>query len=112
MKQFILFIAITFLLVASAFALQTIPLLSATTSATVSNTFIVDQGRVVTVMLTGTVGSGETADIQISNDDGSTWISDSTQLTDTELVRVVVGPGLFRVNKGATAAAAGVTVSR
>ena len=112
MKRFILLVTIM-LLVTSAFAApQTINLLVATTDAAASNTFTADQGRVVTVMLTGTVGAGETADIQVSNDGGTTWISDSTQLTNTELIRVVVGPGLFRVNKGATAAAAGVTISR
>ena len=109
MKQFLLVILFCLLSITFVMA-DTITLLVATTDADQSNTFTVLKNEVIPVIFTGTVGSGETGDIQIW--DGAAWVSDSTQLTDTELIRVVVGPGLFRVDKSATAAAAGIAVSR
>ena len=99
------------LLAVCAFAETNKIVLAPTTSADQSDQFTVGNDQLVTVTFTGTVGVGETADIEISPDGGSTWVADSTQLTDTELIRVIVGPGRFRVNKGATVAAAGVVAT-
>lgn len=111
-KLLVVTIVIGLLLVSSpAFALRTFEVLAVTTSAAQSALFVVKQGQLATVIFTGTVGATETGTIQISNDNGTTWISATDQLTDTDLVRVIVAPGKYRVNKSATAAATGIYVA-
>ena len=59
------------------------------------------------------LAAAEVADLQISMDNGSTWVDyyvDGTQqqITDTNTGLVVLAPGLYRINKGATATATAV----
>lgn len=112
MKKVILTLVLfAFALSSVAFGVNTNQILAEQTAAAQSTSFAIEQGKFATVIFTGTVASGETADIEASSDSGTTWIADETQLTDTTLIRVIVGPGWFRINKGATAAAAGIAVS-
>ena len=86
-------------------------LLTNATGATTSEEFVVE-GQVTAVYRKGTVGSSESIDLQIK-DDGGNWLDVydnngvQVQLTDTIGSFRVVGPGVFRVNKGSTSAAAG-----
>lgn len=72
-----------------------------------SYAFKVFANNPMTIIGHGFAGSGDTIDVQISYDDGSTYVDcyrDGTQvqLTDTNNPVTVYGPGLFKVNKGAT----------
>ena len=112
MRKLFLSLAILLFIAGQSVALTTVTVLENTVSATQSDMFKAGNGESVTVIFTGTVGSGETADIQVTPDGGTTWVSDSRQLTDTELVLVIIGPGQFQVDKSATASAAGITITR
>lgn len=62
------------------------------------------------------LGSSETVDIQVSHNGGTTWQDlylDGTQvqLTSTNVMATLYGPGTYRASKGTTAAAVGVGAS-
>jgi len=87
-------------------------LLAAKTGADQSKSFYVAKDQVVTVMVSPDLATTETADIQISHDDGTTWADyiDGTavELTLTKNTLRLYGPMLYRVDKDATAGATGV----
>ena len=95
---------------------MTTQILAATTSAVASTSFIVggrsDQDGRATISVIGIAGA-ENADIQFSHDVGTTWtdlFQDGSQvrLTATNNMVTVYGPGLFRVDKEATAGATSI----
>ena len=92
-------------------------ILEATTSATQSTAVGVSSSDVpVHFFCTPALGSGETATLQISGDEGSTWqdyYDDGSvaQITDTNSGVVVVGNGMYRINKSATSSATAVVVA-
>lgn len=87
-------------------------LLAAQTGAGNSASFYVPQMLNATVICSPDLGAGETADIQISHDDGTTWVDyqdgAAVELTETQNAIRVYGPGLFRVAKDATSGATGI----
>jgi len=87
-------------------------LLAATTDADQSKDFYVNKDNVVTVMVSPDLATTETADIQISHDDGKTWADyidgSAIELTLTRNTVRLYGPMLYRVDKDATAGATGV----
>lgn len=89
-------------------------LINGTTSAVQSVYFIVDN-QIAAVYSKGTIGGGESIDLQVEDDAGS-WIN-VTDLNGADVALSatvssirVIGPGRFRLNKSATAAAAGAFV--
>lgn len=93
-------------------------LLAATTGATASSKVtVIAQGlrAPVTILVPG-LASGEYGDLQIYNSETTTWhdvYAEGAQVrfTDTTNVYSVFGPGEYRVNKAASAAAVGVYVT-
>lgn len=88
-------------------------IITETTAAANSKPISVSAGDLVTLALTGTYGGAEYADIQYTDDGGSTWFDlyqDGSQvrLSTTSNMKTIYGPGIFRVAKDATASAAGV----
>ena len=87
-------------------------LLAAKTGADQSKTFWVSKDQVVTVMVSPNLAGSETADIQISHDDGTTWADYldgiAVELTATKNTERLYGPMLYRVDKDATAGATGI----
>jgi len=93
-------------------------LLAPTTSGTASAILRVGKGsgghsesRPAAIFMPG-LGAGEFGDIQFSVNGGSTWnnlYEDGAQvrLSNTNNVELIAGPGVYRVNKTATAAAVG-----
>lgn len=94
--------------------MATFTLLAATTSADQSTAIrIEEQNLPAHFVCSPALAATETADLQYSADGGTTWIDyyiDGTQqqITDTNTGLVVVGPGFYRINKGATATATAV----
>lgn len=86
-------------------------LIEGTTSAKLSNPFIVQRGQIVGLSAWG-LGVGETAVVQRLNGDNSwTDITDpSGTMTDTEFQIKVNASGTYRVSKAATAARSGVDI--
>lgn len=90
-------------------------MITAGTGAVSSGVFEVGGDYLVSIYSKGTVGAGETIDLQVKNDLGS-WqdVSDDAgaqvQLTDSISSLRVLGPGVFRLDKGVTAAAAGAFI--
>lgn len=99
-----------------------ITLLAPITGAAASNSFRVGKGsgghsesRPIAIFMPG-IGVSEFGDVQFSHNGGTTWTNlfeDGTQvrLTNTNNAEVMAAPGLFRINKGVTAAAVGVFMS-
>ena len=94
-------------------------LLAPQTAAAASSPFKVSSeqngNRPVSVMTTGLAGA-ENADVQFSVNGGSIWndlFQDGSQVRLTAINNSVTiyGPGLYRVDKEATAGAAGVFIS-
>lgn len=86
--------------------------LSPTTSATASSSFFISGLERVTVICPGLAGA-ETAQLQISYDEGLTFIDyydrdGIVQFTATCNGLLVEGPGTFRVDKDASVGAVGV----
>jgi len=88
--------------------------LAAVTGAAQSSEFFVRQEEKITVMCSPNLVSAETAQIQISHDDGTTWVDANNgtalQLTATINMIVLDGPGIYRVDKDATVSATGIYV--
>ena len=76
-------------------------LLTSATGATTSQDIVVDN-QTVAIYRKGTVGSGESIDLQVKDDAGS-WVDvydnngDQVQLTNTIGSIRVIGPGTFRM---------------
>lgn len=94
-------------------------ILAATTSAAQSSSFDVggrpDQIGRATVMAIGIAGA-ENADIQFSHDAGTTWTDlfeagSQIRLTATNNMVTIYGPGVFRIDKEATAGATSIHLS-
>jgi hypothetical protein len=87
-------------------------LLTAATGAGNSDPFYVPQMRNATVIVSPDLAGAETADIQISHDDGTTWVdyqyNGAIELTATKNAERLYGPALYRVAKDATAGATGI----
>ena len=88
-------------------------IITETTDADQSKPISVSSGDLVTFALTGTYGATEYADVQYTDDGGSTWsdlYQDGSQvrLSTVNNMVTVYGPGIFRVDKDATSASAGV----
>lgn len=95
-----------------------VTLLAATTSSAQSTKVVVGRGEVpreqrpISISAPGMAGA-ENADVQFSQDGGTTWndlFEDGVQirLTATNNMITIFGPGVFRIDKEATAAAVGV----
>lgn len=84
-------------------------------TAAATGVFTLDRPDEGPVMLSQSgLAGAETVDLQISQDNGSTWIGvtesgSAVQLTLTNTTLQVAAPGIYRVNKGATGGA--VTVA-
>lgn len=90
-------------------------LIAVTTGAIASSPFELADGEAATIARVGTYATAEYARLQIHN--GATWIDvqqlgTNEQIDDTNSVMAVYAPGRYRVNKSATAAAAGVAIYR
>lgn len=88
-------------------------LIAATTAAATSAQFVVNEDRPTFVAL-GTYVDGEDATLEVWN--GTAWVSviveGTTQVLDEQnTVLTVYGRGIYRFNKDASAAAAGVVVT-
>lgn len=88
-------------------------IITETTSAANSGVISVSAHDHVSFALTGTFGATEYADVQYTDDGGSTWhdlYQDGAQVRmgTTNNMVTVYGPGMFRVAKDATSSAAGV----
>lgn len=87
-------------------------LIADTTSAAKSGIFSVSAGDNVSIAVSGTIATNEFIDVQYTDDGGTTWhdlFQDGSQvrLTDTNNMATIYGPGIFKLDKGATASAAG-----
>lgn len=70
-----------------------------------------------TFIVQGVQTAGENIDLQISTDDGTTYVDlyqdgSQVQLNDTNVAVTAYGPGLYRVNKGVTSNAIGIIATR
>ena len=77
--------------------------------ATNSSSFVARTRRHVTVFCVPALTAAEVATIQISNDNGITWINTTLgTISVTNTTRTVLSPGLYRVAKGASVTATAV----
>ena len=87
-------------------------LLAAQTGAGNSNPFYVPQMLNRTLIVSPDLAGSETADVQISRDDGTTWVDytdgSAVELSSTKNALRLYGPAWFRVAKEATAGATGI----
>lgn len=87
-------------------------LLAATTDADQSEAFYVPKDQVATVMASPDLATTETADIQLSHDDGKTYADyidgSAVELSLTKNAIRLYGPMWYRVDKDATAGATGI----
>jgi len=87
-------------------------ILDATTSAGNSELFFVVADTSVTIMTDIDLVSAETADVQITHDDGATWKDyldgSAVELTATLNALRLYGPAAYRVAKDATASATAI----
>ncbi len=92
-------------------------ILLAVTGAGTSDSFPVKDGATVSVYCSPNLAGAETADIQVSPDNGVTWVDylDGTaavELTATLNAIKLYGPGRFRIVKDATVSATGIWLQR
>ena len=90
-------------------------LLAPATGAGQSSAFFVGQGEIGTVIAEPLLQSAEKGTLQITNDDGTTWINalngdtpESNELSAATTVIYVKGPGLYRIDKDASTASVGI----
>ena len=87
-------------------------LLTAQTGAGNSDSFYVPQMLNRTLIVSPDLAGSETADVQISHDDGTTWADYldgiAVELTATKNSLRLYGPAWFRVAKDVTAGATGI----
>lgn len=87
-------------------------ILTATTSAGNSDSFYVRPDANVTIMPDIDLGAAETADVQISDDNGTTFKGyldgSAVELTATKNAIRLYGPAVYRVAKDATASATAI----
>lgn len=97
---------------------QTTLIAAATAAATSKDKgFYLKPGEEASVMCSPDLGSGELVTVQISHDNGATWVDykyggATIQLTNTQNAVVLTGPMLYRVSKGVTAGATGVFLTQ
>lgn len=85
-------------------------------SSAATGMYVIEPREAVTVMVTGTLTGSETIPVAISNDGGTTFPPYSSEGVPIELSLTntairLFGPCIFQMQKGATAAAAGVAMS-
>ena len=87
-------------------------ILAAQTGAGNSLPFYVGSHQKATVMASPNLAGGETADVQVSHDDGTTWIdiqdTSALELSATRTMLQLDGPALYRLAKDSTAGATGL----
>lgn len=90
-------------------------ILADATGAGQSSKFWVGTNETATVIAEPILAGVEKGTLQITNDDGTTWINalngdtpESNELSATTTVIYVKGPGLYRIDKDATAGATGI----
>lgn len=90
-------------------------ILADATGAGQSSEFWVGTNETATVVAEPIMDSTNKATLQITNDDGTTWIDaligdtpESHELSATTTIMKVHGPGLFRIDKDATTATIGI----
>ncbi len=92
--------------------MATTELLAPKTGADQTKNFYVPKDQVVTIMASPILDGSETADVQISHDEGHTFQDyiDSTavELTATKNAIRLYGPMMYRVDKDITASATGI----
>ena len=82
------------------------------TAASISTPIVVQTRRHVTVMASPALTAAETATIQISPDNGQTWIVSPIGVLDVgNTTRLIATPGLYRVSKGATVGSVAIYVA-
>ena len=92
-------------------------LLAATTSATASAAVNARANALpISFIAVPALGAGETGVIQVSPDNGTTWVNVisgglTQQLSPNDTVVTVYGSGLYRVNKGASAGSTAIYVA-
>jgi len=87
-------------------------LLAPTTDATQSANFYVPKDQVATVMCSPDLAGSETGDVQLSHDDGTTWVDyvdvSAVELSVSKNAIRLLGPMLYRIDKDSTAGATGI----
>ncbi len=91
-------------------------LLAAQTGAGNSEQFYIKQGEVATLICSPDLAGSETADVQISHDNGTTFVDyqdgGAIELSATKNAMRLYGPGLYRVAKDSTIGATGIFLQR
>lgn len=102
-----------FYFINEVFDVQMISLFNATTAAAISGGVSVDHGKATTFVADGTLETGETIPVEIRTASG--WVAvveggTAVALSADDNVVSTDKPGVYRVNKGVTSGAVGVTV--
>lgn len=93
--------------------MQMISLLSPSTSSAMSDGLAMERGQAITFAADGTLGTAETIPVEIKTASG--WMAvveggAAVALSADDNVVSTDKPGIYRVNKGVTSGAVGVTV--
>jgi len=83
-------------------------IITSQTAAAQSAEYHVDDDKQITVFAVPILVSAEVADIELTNDGGTTWVATGQQLTATVNILQLEGPASFRVNKGASTSATAI----
>jgi hypothetical protein len=90
---------------------------TAATAANQTSAFWVGNNETVTVTAVPLLQSAEKGTLQITNDDGTTWINalngdtpESNELSATTTVVYAKGPGNYRIDKDVSTAAVGIYI--
>ena len=76
---------------------------AAAAGVSLSNPIVARTNRHVTVFCVPALVAAEVATIEISPDNGKTWVlSGVASISATNTTRLIAAPGLYRVNKGAS----------
>jgi len=78
------------------------------TGAAQSDEYYVDDDKQITVFAAPILVSAEEAEIELTNDGGTTWVATGQKLTATVNILQLEGPASFRINKDATAGATAI----
>ena len=85
-----------------------IAIVASATGAGQSIPYHVDDDKQVTIFAVPILVSAEVADIELTNDGGTTWAATGQQLTASVNILQLEGPASFRVNKGASVSATAI----
>jgi hypothetical protein len=78
------------------------------TGAAQSSEYHVDDDKQVTIFAVPILAGVEEAEIELTNDGGTTWVATGQKLTATVNILQLEGPASFRINKDATTSATAI----